>query len=84
MGTTILVVGSTGNTGKEVVRTLSTLLRRSGTRIIATTRTLDSNVVRELSGYEGVEFQAVDWTDIDTDWLKERGVNKAFIAPQNG
>jgi NAD(P)-dependent dehydrogenase (short-subunit alcohol dehydrogenase family) len=84
MAPSILIVGSTGNTGKEVVRTVSRLLSGSGTRIIAITRNLDSDVVRALSQCEAVEFEALDWTDIDAEWLKARNIFKAFIAPQNG
>jgi nucleoside-diphosphate-sugar epimerase len=84
MSGTTLIVGATGNTGQEVVRTLSKLLAGRDHRIIALTRRMDSDVVRNLSEYPGVEFEEVDWTDIDVDWLKSRAIGRAFIAPQNG
>ncbi|KAI5201978.1 hypothetical protein E4T38_05895 [Aureobasidium subglaciale] len=50
MAPTILVVGSTGNTGKSVVHTLPELLRNSKTmsdhRILGLTRNLESHAAQ--------------------------------------
>jgi uncharacterized protein YbjT (DUF2867 family) len=82
MGPTILVVGSTGNTGKGVIRYLPNLLQGSH-RVLGLTRSLDNLVAQEHSKLPNVEMVEKDWTEIDADWLQENGVVRAFIAPHN-
>lgn len=79
MAPTILVVGATGNTGKNVVRGLPALLKASGLeyRILALTRSLSSPVANQ----DGVEWQEKDWADIDAAWLRSQEVERVFIAP---
>jgi hypothetical protein len=81
---TILVAGATGNTDKNVVRTLAKLLEGQDIRILALTRSLESDAAKELANIVGVEMEAKDWTEIDAAWLTDRAIKKAFIAPQNG
>lgn len=84
---TILVVGATGNTGKAVVSTLSTILPNHATlskhRILALTRSSKSASAQALSKHAGVELEEVSWTEITPEWLKERWVQRIFIASHN-
>ena len=82
---TILVIGSTGNTGKNVMRTLPRLLKRDGVdqRVLGLTRSLESPSAKSLSEVDGVEMEEKDWTEIDSEWLQSRNVKKVFIAPHN-
>jgi len=75
---TILVVGSTGNTGKNVVQTLSKLLEGKGVRILGLTRSKEGDAAKALAQLPGVEMEEADWTAIDPAWLKERSVVKAI------
>lgn len=81
---TILVVGATGNTGKAVVSTLSELLPNHPTlskhRIVALTRSAKSQSAQALSKHAGVQVEEVSCPDITPEWLKERSVQRGFIA----
>ncbi|PQE28280.1 hypothetical protein CJF30_00011031 [Rutstroemia sp. NJR-2017a BBW] len=85
---TILIVGATGNTGRNVVETLSELSKTSkalqGHRFLALTRSSSSGVAQKLAKLSGVSIEEENWVDITSDWLKERNVVKAFIAPHSG
>lgn len=87
MAPTILIVGSTGNTGKSVVRSLPELLKSSkslsGHRVLGLTRNIKSPAAQELSQLPHVEMAEKDWTEIDADWLRENEVERAYIAPHN-
>lgn len=87
MAPTILIVGATGNTGRSVVETLSTLLPKhktfSGHRIVALTRSLSSPSAQTLAKLPGVDVAEQKWSEITADWLREHEVVKAFIAPHN-
>jgi uncharacterized protein YbjT (DUF2867 family) len=87
MSPSILIVGATGNTGKAVVKTLSALLPEnktlSGYRIIALTRSSSSATAQSLSKLPGIEFEEINWPEIDEAWLRERNVERAFIASHN-
>lgn len=87
MAVTILVVGATGNTGRSVVETLSTVRDKggflSGCRIIAQTRSKNSTTSQELAKLPGVEVEELHWVDITTEWLRSHGVSRAFIAAHN-
>lgn len=79
----ILIVGATGNTGQNAVRQLSAALEGSGTRLIALTRSTDSPAAQALAKLAGVQVEGKNWTEIDAAWLRERAVEKCFIAPFN-
>lgn len=87
MAPTILVVGATGNTGLGVVETLPKLLASggalSGHRVVALTRSLDSQVAQRLSKLSGVVVLQKNWVHITSDWLREHEVVRVFIAPHN-
>jgi uncharacterized protein YbjT (DUF2867 family) len=86
MSPTILVVGATGNTGRNVVRTLSSILPSTlgrNYRIIALTRNAKSSVAQILSQLPNVSVLEKDWTTIDAAWLKEHNILRAFIASHN-
>ena len=87
MAPTILIAGATGNTGKGVVETLPALLAShkalSGYRILALTRSASSPTAKEFAKLPGVEVLEKNWVEIDTEWLKEHGVVRAFIASHN-
>lgn len=87
MAPTILVVGSTGNTGKSVVQKLPELLESSkilsGHRILGLTRSLENPVAQKLAKLPHVEMAEKDWTEIDADWLREHEVVRVYIAPHN-
>jgi uncharacterized protein YbjT (DUF2867 family) len=87
MSPSILVVGATGNTGKAVVKALSALLPESGSlsdyRIIALTRSTSSPTAQALKQLKGVELEEINWPEIDESWLRERKVERAFIASHN-
>lgn len=84
MSRSILVVGSTGNTGQHVMRTLSALLSDSthcnDYDIIGLTRSLDSSTARALSQLPESRMLEVDWKRIDANWLREHRVERAFFA----
>lgn len=85
MDPTILVIGATGNTGKNVLRTLPGLLATAGLkyRILGLTRSTSHPVSQELAQLPGVEMIEKDWTRIDSAWLKDQNVLRAFVAPHN-
>lgn len=84
MAPTILIVGATGNTGKNVVKTLVKLLESSKTlsdhRVLALTRTANSPGARQLAELPHVEVAEKNWPEIDAAWLQEHQVVRAFIA----
>lgn len=84
---TILVAGATGNTGRSVVETLSNLLKShntlSGHRILATTRSLESQAAQKLAQLPGVDVVEQNWVEIMPNWLRENNVVRAFIASHN-
>lgn len=87
MAPTILVVGATGNTGRSVVKTLSTLLETSHAfpnhRILALTRSLNNPSAQQLARLPRVEVVEQNWVEITADWLREQEVVRAFIASHN-
>ncbi|THY20787.1 NAD(P)-binding protein [Aureobasidium pullulans] len=87
MAPTVLVVGSTGNTGKSVVHSLPRLLQNSktlsGHRILGLTRSLNSPTAQKLAALPNVDMAEKDWTKIDADWLREHQVVRVYIAPHN-
>ena len=87
MAPTILVAGATGNTGRSVVKTLSTMLSAgnplSGHRVLALTRSLSNPVAQQLATLPGVQALEQNWVDISADWLREHEVVRAFIASHN-
>jgi nucleoside-diphosphate-sugar epimerase len=87
MSPTILIVGATGNTGEGVTETLSKELSSTAFaqhRVIALTRSIKSSAAQKLSKLDHIEMVEKDWTMIDADWLKEREVERIFIASHNG
>lgn len=78
---TILIAGATGNTGRSVVETLSKSSR--GYRILALTRSAKSAVAQKLAQLPGVQVEEQSWVEITADWLRQRGVVRAFIASHN-
>lgn len=87
MAPTFLVVGATGNTGRGVVETLPGLLNASKLfscpRILALTRSKDSEVAQQFAKLPGVEVVEQNWTEITVDWLRQNEVVRAFIASHN-
>ncbi len=86
MSKSILIVGATGNTGKPVVQTLSSILQNSSSvpyRIIGLTRSIDSAASKTLAALANVEMIEKDWTTIDAEWLKAHHVVRAYVAPHN-
>jgi uncharacterized protein YbjT (DUF2867 family) len=87
MAPSFLVVGATGNTGRGVVETLSKLLEASqtfsGYQVLALTRSSNSPAAQQLAQLPKVEVVEQNWTEITAEWLHERNVVRAFIAPHN-
>jgi uncharacterized protein YbjT (DUF2867 family) len=85
MAPTILIIGATGNTGKNVARQLPKLLELSNSsyRILGLTRSLENPVSQKLAKLPHVEMQEKDWTTIDAAWLRSQEVAKVYIAPHN-
>lgn len=87
MAPSILIIGATGNTGRSVTDTLPKLLKASNAlgdhRLIALTRSSKSPVAQQLAKIPGVEVIEKNWIDIDSDWLREHQVVRAFIASHN-
>jgi uncharacterized protein YbjT (DUF2867 family) len=87
MSPSILIIGSTGNTGAEVVRVLPSLIAKNSAlakhRILALTRNANGKVAQELSKVTGVEIIEKNWTDIDADWLRENEVERLYSACHN-
>lgn len=88
MAPTILIAGATGNTGQGVVETLSKLWESnkylSGHRLLALTRSLDSEASKRLASLPGIDVAEKNWVEITEDWLREHEVVKIFIAPHLG
>ncbi|KAK5627476.1 hypothetical protein RRF57_003191 [Xylaria bambusicola] len=84
MAPTIVVAGATGNTGQNVVETLSILLEKGGTlsgyRIAALTRSSKGPIAQKLARLPGVEVIEQNWIDVTADWLRENEVVRAFVA----
>ncbi|KAI0491037.1 hypothetical protein F4859DRAFT_460110 [Xylaria cf. heliscus] len=84
MAPTILVAGATGNTGRSVVETLSSLRETSsvlsGHRIVALTRSADGPVAQSFTKLPGVEVIEKNWVEITADWLRQNEVVRAFMA----
>ncbi|KAF2820266.1 NAD(P)-binding protein [Ophiobolus disseminans] len=80
---TILVVGSTGNTGRTVASTLSSSSLPQNTRILALTRSSSSPAAQALAQFPNVQICEKNWPDIDSAWLKQQNVTRAFIASHN-
>lgn len=87
MTTAILVIGATGNTGRDVVSTLSKQLQTGSTpfgyKILAQTRSSSSPAARKLAELPGVEVVEQHWVGITSDWLQQRSVTRAFVASHN-
>ncbi|KAI0197201.1 NmrA-like family protein [Xylaria flabelliformis] len=84
MAPTILIAGSTGNTGRNVVETLSKLRETSsvlsGHRIVALTRSADGAVAQSFTKLPGVEVIEQNWVGISAEWLRKHEVVRAFVA----
>ncbi|KAF2137131.1 uncharacterized protein K452DRAFT_236417 [Aplosporella prunicola CBS 121167] len=87
MAPAILVVGATGNTGRTVVRTLSSQLQANSEfpnhRVLALTRSKDNPTAQQLARLPGITVIEHNWVEITSDWLREQEVVRAFIAPHN-
>lgn len=87
MAPTILIVGATGNTGQETVRTLSKLLDSSKTfssyRLLAQTRSANGAAAQKLAKLPHVQVIEHAWSEITQDWLRDQQVIRAFIASHN-
>ncbi|KAH6644277.1 hypothetical protein C7974DRAFT_383255 [Boeremia exigua] len=87
MSPSFLVVGATGNTGRGVVEILSTTIQASpsfsGHRIIAQTRSAAGAAASELAKLANVEVVEINWPAISSQWLREHGVERVFIASHN-
>ncbi|KAF1921370.1 NmrA-like family protein [Ampelomyces quisqualis] len=87
MAPTFLIVGATGNTGRNVVQTLSDSLQSSDGfseyRILALTRSTSSSAAQELAKLPHVQVLEQTWTEITADWLRSQNVERAFIASHN-
>jgi uncharacterized protein YbjT (DUF2867 family) len=82
-----LIVGATGNTGRGVVEILSNTIRASPIfskhRILAQTRLADSPTAKEFADLSNVEVVELNWPTITSQWLREHGVERVFIASHN-
>lgn len=85
MTPSILVVGATGNTGRNVVRSLPNLVKTTigEHRIIALTRDAKSAISQEFAKIPQVEVIEKHWDTIDAEWLREHCVVRAFVASHN-
>jgi uncharacterized protein YbjT (DUF2867 family) len=87
MSASVLVVGATGNTGVNVVKTLATHISSSEVlanhRIIAVTRSRSNTVAQELAKLPRVDVEEISWPTITSQWLKDRKVDRAFVASHN-
>jgi uncharacterized protein YbjT (DUF2867 family) len=87
MAPTFLIVGATGNTGRNVVQSLSDSLKSSKDfsehRILALTRSISSSAAQKLAKLPHVEVLEQTWTEITADWLRSHEVERAFIASHN-
>lgn len=65
---TILIVGTTGNTGRKVVETLPALLKNSKSlsnhRILCLTRSAQSDAAQKLAKIPGIEILEENWVII--------------------
>ncbi|KAJ4322882.1 hypothetical protein N0V94_002144 [Neodidymelliopsis sp. IMI 364377] len=84
---TILIVGATGNTGRETTRSLSQVLETnqdfSGYRLLAQTRFSNSAAAQQLAKLPHVEVIEYQWSEITPNWLRKQNVVRAFIASHN-
>jgi uncharacterized protein YbjT (DUF2867 family) len=82
MTLSILMVGATGNTGRNVVRTLPNLLKATigSHRVLALTRDVKSSAPQDLAKITRVELIEKYLTEIDAAWLKAHGAIRAFVA----
>ena len=76
----ILIAGSTGNTGESTVKTLSQL---SDAPIIALTRSASNPVAQSFKAFKNVQVVEKDWTTVDVDYLRQNDIKKVFIASHN-
>jgi uncharacterized protein YbjT (DUF2867 family) len=86
MAPAILIAGATGNTGRSVVEKLPELLKgtdMSSYRILAVTRSANSAAAKALAELPGVEIVEQNWVEIDEQWLRQRSVERIFIASHN-
>lgn len=87
MAPSILIIGSTGNTGAAAVRALPNLLAKSSKlshhRILACTRNAKGNMAQELARVPGVQVVEINWTEIDANWLREHQVERLYSACHN-
>ncbi|CAD0108615.1 unnamed protein product [Aureobasidium uvarum] len=87
MTPTILVVGATGNTGRSVVETLPSLIKKTSSlsnhHILCLTRSASSDAARELAKIPAVEIVEQNWVEIDATWLREHKVERVFVASHN-
>ncbi|CAG9952106.1 unnamed protein product [Clonostachys rosea f. rosea IK726] len=81
---TFLIIGATGNTGLNLVRTLSRLIQSSGAysshRILALTRSAQSPAAQEIAQLPNVRVLQKFWPAISAEWLRENRVHRAFVA----
>lgn len=86
MAPTILITGATGNTGRNVIETLSHLRKTSdvlsGHRIVGLTRSAKGSIAQEIAKLPGIEIIEKNWMEISADWLRENEVVRAFVASQ--
>jgi len=86
MAPAILIAGATGNTGRNVVQTLSKLISSGnalpGHTILAQTRSADSPAAQKLAQLPCVEVVERHWVDCTADWVRQHQVVRAFIASQ--
>ncbi|KAJ5771722.1 NmrA-like family protein [Penicillium odoratum] len=88
MSPSILIVSTTGNTGRAVTQALPKLLHQAAlcpaTRIIVLTRSSANQVAKELAKLPGCEVIEENWVEITTEWLRTNQVTRAFIASHYG
>jgi uncharacterized protein YbjT (DUF2867 family) len=86
MSPSILVAGSTGNTGTTVVETLSQLVGTNkafaGYKILALTRNKNGATPQRFAKLPHVEVLEKSYTEITADWLRQHEVKRSFLAPQ--
>ena len=79
MPPSFLIAGATGNTGRSVVKTLSSLLKHNDAfatyQILALTRDSRSVVAQQLAELPSVQVVQQNWVDVSSDWLREREVS---------
>lgn len=87
MTPTILVVGATGNTGRQVVETLPSLIKNTKSlayhRILCLTRSASSDAAKKLAQIPDVEVVEQNWVEIEAAWLEDHSVERVFVASHN-